>query len=319
MPPALWGQERVYLADTAFVTDTGAGGAPASALFEPGGTYYGYDMKHTEGKAMADAIIVPAGAIWRFDTVILYAYQITTGASSPITAVYLSIYKDGPPGTGTLLWGDTVTNRMVATGFTGIYRVWPNDPAGKKPGAKNPILYTNRPIMYTKLFLSPAPILSAGEYWLVWSADGNKEHTGPWCPVKVLPGRKNPPDQKAMRKVDGKWSSIVEGAGHIGFNIIIKAGPGLGSVDSTAAMALYQNQPNPCGEQTTILFSLRDPGVSSFIFYNEFGAQQATFDNGYLGAGEHTVTIKTLGFPAGNYKYELRTEHGSMSKSMTVQ
>ncbi len=319
-------QELVYLADTGFITDIGANGASASAIYEPGGNYYGYDMCHSCGNALAQQFTVSAGVKLSIDTIILYGYQIKQGTTSPVTACYLQIFRDGPPGTGKLVWGDTTTNLLHSSGFTGTYRVWPNDTKGVKAHASNPdkfklpLLYTNRPVMDLKLQLPNAPILPPGSYWLAWSAEGDKQHSGPWCPVKVKPGRINPTGQNSLKKENGKWTAIVDGGAPVGFNIIIKSASQL-SINATPGQAieLYQNIPNPCNNSTKIHFSLKSSCKSAITIRNNSGQLITTIDNGLLSEGEHSVIVKTQNFLPGNYLYTLTTPNGVLTKTMVVE
>lgn len=142
--------QTVYLADTAFTTDVGYGGAPASCIAN-GGYWFGLGMNSSIAYSLGDFFTIPTGATWIFDTVIVFGYRVGSDTTSPFTSITLGIYQDGPPGLGgTLIWGDSVTNIIAGTGFTGIYRV---DTVSSSGG----LLNTQRPIMYIKAFLSPTP------------------------------------------------------------------------------------------------------------------------------------------------------------------
>ncbi len=180
--------QTTYLADIAFYTDIGYGGAEASckaAHLE----YNGWQMSHAQYAWVADAFTVPAGTVWAFDTVIVYGYQYGSTTTSPFLNCNLQIYNGTPGLGGTVIWGDTSTNVLASTGWTGIYKV---DTFSSDNGLNN----VNRPIMYLKLYLATPATLSAGTYWLSWSSAGSVSNS---CvaPDKVLPGRINPTGQTA--------------------------------------------------------------------------------------------------------------------------
>lgn len=93
----------VYLADTAFTTDAGYDGAPASCVFT-GGTATGWEMNRLIGTWLADVFTVPADTTWIFDTVIVYGIQEYNGTTSTFLSVNLQIY-DTVPSLGCLQYG----------------------------------------------------------------------------------------------------------------------------------------------------------------------------------------------------------------------
>ena len=79
-------------------------------------------MDRTQEAWVADAFTVPAGATWKFDTVIVYGYQYGSTTSSSFTGCNLQIYNDTPGVGGVVIWGDTSTNVLVSTGWTAFTR-----------------------------------------------------------------------------------------------------------------------------------------------------------------------------------------------------
>ena len=303
----------VYLADTAFTTDIGFDGAGASCLYN-GGYWLGLNMTHDQAYSIGDYFTVPTGDTWVFDTVILYGYQIGGTLVSPFTGAYLQVYKDGPPGIGGVsTWGDTTTNILVGTGFTGIYRVDTDASSGGLTG-------TERAIMYLKLYLAAPPHLSAGTYWFQWSVSASGSGFGN-CPPKVLPGRINPAGQDGRWDTAGAWSTIVDNGNSIGFNKIIKASASVAaSVPSLnkPGVSLGQNVPNPFSNTTTISFYMPQAGYSKLAVYNVVGQEVSVLIDGNINAGRQQVTFKGDNFPAGMYYYRLNTDGGVESKQMLL-
>ena len=90
--------QRIYLADTAFTTDIGFGGAPACCS-APHMLYNGWNNDRSKYQWLADVFTVPADSTWAFDTVIVYQYKYGATPSYTFLNCNLQIY-DGTPGLG---------------------------------------------------------------------------------------------------------------------------------------------------------------------------------------------------------------------------
>ncbi len=301
-----------YLADTAFTTDVGYDGAGASCR-APHTEYFGWQMGRAQGSWVADVFTVPPSATWAFDTVIVYGYQYGSGTTSTFLNCNLQIYQGTPGLGGTVVWGDTSTNVLNSTGFTGIYRV-------DTFAADGGLTSTNRPIMFLKLYLSPAPILTEGTYWLSWSSAGSSASI-PDAPDKVLPGRINPSGQTARQLFGGTWYYIRDSSDNIGMDMIIKASAavaGVSNVNQTAPAILDQNTPNPFSNTTEISFYMPQSGHARVTVYNTIGQLVTTVFDGEAAIGEHHVTLTAENLPAGLYYCRLLTSTATESKQMLL-
>jgi len=301
--------QTTYLADTAFTTDVGFGGAPASCVFT-NGYYTGFWCDSNRNYSLADIFTIPLESTWAFDTVILYGFVTNGSTTSTFTKTFLEIYEGEPGAGGSVIWGDMTTNRLVATGFTGIYRV----------DTVDGLDYTGDAIMYLKCYLSPAPVLTAGSYWLRWSTT----RSGPWygnCPPKVLPGRINPPGQEGRQDSSGTWWYLANSGQRPGFNKIFKASAAVAAVPAigTTAPALEShNFPNPFTANTTISFTLPAAGTIDLTVYNVLGQVVRTLLHDPADAGSHEVAFNAGLLPAGIYYYQLTTASGTVVRSMQV-
>jgi hypothetical protein len=309
-------QAQVYKADTAFTTDPGAGGAPASCAFT-GSINSTYGLNHNRNFffLLAEDFTVPSGQTWNLDTVILYSYQTGSGTTSTINFASLEIRQGSV--TGTSVFGDTTTNRLTSSSWTGIYRV-----------DKNALTGTTRPIMRMKIKITPTKTLTAGTYWLIWGAQGSGTG-GVFCPPKVSPGRINPSGQNAMQHAPvsgGIWhaaSDTISGPTPVtvGFNYILK-GPqkpsGVGTM-SAELNALEQNQPNPFTGQTRIAFEFDHSVQAKLSVYNSLGQLVRVIFDGPAQAGRTEATFDANGLAAGIYYYRLVTEEGTQTMSMTLK
>lgn len=304
--------QTVYLADTAFITDRGYGGAEASCVFKPGGFYLGWEMGRAQDAWIADVFTIPKGETWVFDTAIIYGYQRGSGLTSTFLNCNLQIFKGTPGLGGTVVWGDTSTNVLSNSGFTGIYRV-------DTTAASGGLLNNTRPIMYLKLFLSPAPSLGEGTYWLAWSTSGSLPII-PNCAEKVLPGRINPSGQSARQLVKGSWNYMEDSGNTLGMNMIIKASKGLAvnEVSNKKSQLLNQNFPNPFNNSTTISFSLSVDDNVKLCVYNSIGKLIKVLTNQFFYSGYHEITFNSNNLPEGIYFYQINTSMGSEQRLMEI-
>ncbi|MCF8359528.1 MAG: hypothetical protein K9H26_12260 [Prolixibacteraceae bacterium] len=156
---------------------TGAGGADESVLQSVtlSMNTLGFGFQTSAGNIIADDFVLSDPA--DISSILVYGYQTNSPTTSTINAVYLEIY-DGEPGAGgNVVWGDMITNRMVSTAWTGIYRV-----SEITTGSS-----ADRPIMECVCEVNTT--LSAGTYWLAIQLDGSSSYSGPWCPPVTLTGQ----------------------------------------------------------------------------------------------------------------------------------
>lgn len=162
----------------------------------------------------ADDLVVPAGGRWRADAISLYAYQ--TGAPlppgmAPFAAVNLRVWRGSPAAGGTLIFGDTATNRLATASGTGILRVMSTiaSPIGGPAD-------TSRHVWRLDVTLGEpggdgALVLGPGTYWFDWQivpADGQ----GPvFVPPVTKPGVLGEPGWNALQFKPGLgWSAVVD-------------------------------------------------------------------------------------------------------------
>jgi hypothetical protein len=183
-PPAqgteIWQGARDVLFDNGPVAThfgTGIGGADESWLQTALGlSIYGFGHQVTAQNWVGDDFVVPAGEDWTVDGINFFAYQ--TGAPtnpSPITVYYVLVWDDWP-GFGNVVWGDTSTNRLLATQWSNIYRVRDTDTGQNSDRA-----------IFANLAETPGLVLGSGTYWISWQVDGMLS-SGPWCPPVTILG-----------------------------------------------------------------------------------------------------------------------------------
>ncbi len=155
-----------------FVTavGTGPGGSNGSVLQNAalGMLILGYGHSIAGGVRVADDFTIPGPNAWQINALTFFAYQ--TGATTPTSTINnlnLQIWN-GQPGTSgaAVVFGDTSTNRLAASTWTGAYRYADNN------------VGTTRPIMSSTAAVSVT--LNPGTYWLDWQTGGSLS-SGPWA------------------------------------------------------------------------------------------------------------------------------------------
>jgi hypothetical protein len=120
---------------------------------------------------LADDFTV-TGNGWRPNAITLYAYQINSGTTSPITGVVDLRLWNGTPGEGGTVIAGPVTATITNNQWTGVYRVPSND-----------LTQTSRPIMAVTInWPFTITTLLTGTYWLEWGMAGSASLSGPWVP-----------------------------------------------------------------------------------------------------------------------------------------
>ena len=76
-------------------------------------------------------------------------------------------------------------------------------------------------------------------------------------------------------------------------------------IESATSIASLHNYPNPCKENSTIAFNLKEAGNTMLAVYDVMGRQVAVLVNGYLIAGNHSRTFRPGNIAAGVYTLKL--------------
>jgi hypothetical protein len=147
---------------------------------------------------LADDFTVPAGG-WTIQRVDVFGYQTQTapGGStvSPFTTGTLRIWNGPPNAGGTIVFGDTTTNRQTTTGWSGVWRV-----------LSTALTNQQRPIM--RVSMDNLNItLPAGTYWVdfgIAPASG-----GAFCPPNTSTSATNNALQLAT--APDTWQAVVDG------------------------------------------------------------------------------------------------------------
>jgi PKD repeat protein len=154
----------------------GAGGAAnQSVLYTTtfGMANLGFGQQQTAFNRIADDFVLAASCSLRIDSVVIFGYQTGSTTTSTFTNVNLRIWNNVPDQVGsTVVFGDTTTNRLIRSAWSGTYRVTETTTGN-----------TQRPIMRNVLNTGGL-LVTAGTYWLDWSSAGSLA-SGPWAPPRT--------------------------------------------------------------------------------------------------------------------------------------
>ena len=189
----------------------GCSGGDASILDNTNGshTLYGWGFQQNLFNWLADDFT--SSEEWTIDSIKFFAYQ-TGAATSTITGIYVQIW-DGAPNVGgsTVVWGDTVTNRLSYTGLTNMYRALITTPAN-----------CDRRIQEVSAMVNTT--LPAGTYWIQFGATGSAA-SGPWCPP-VTDGTLITGDALQKTTTAPNWTPALNGTSPNGAPFIVYGSAG---------------------------------------------------------------------------------------------
>ncbi|MBS0198332.1 MAG: hypothetical protein JSR77_16385 [Planctomycetes bacterium] len=158
----------------------------------------------------ADDFTVTAAFGWRVSRAALYAYVPGRGSTvAPIASVNVRIWN-GPPGaTGSMIvFGDTITNRLVRCTDTAMYRVFNTTPLPYAAATD-----TNRPIWEVSVDLLNV-YLAPGHYWIDWQMQAVDADAPVFCPPATIAGQRSAPNANSLQfrpaSLGGAWSPVLD-------------------------------------------------------------------------------------------------------------
>lgn len=157
----------------------------------------------------ADDFNVPVGQTWTINQVVVFAYQTGfAGTTSPITAATLQIWRGRPGDAGsTIVFGDTTTNRLATSTNSNLFRIF-NTVVGA--GAQPPTPpATNRIVWQNNINVSPAAVLTAGNYWIDWNTQIGTT-TAHFAPAATILGTRTVPGWNARQFTTAGWIDSLD-------------------------------------------------------------------------------------------------------------
>jgi hypothetical protein len=177
-------------------------------------------------------------AAWNLDSIKFFTYQ--TGATTvTINGVYVRIWNGAPNAGGTVVWGDTTTNRLAAARFTNIYRALNTTPTDCQRRIQEVIANVN-------VSLPP------GTYWVEWGLTGTAA-SGPWQPPITISGQAS--TGNALQRNGTAWANLLDGTNQQGAPFIV-----YGTSGPSCPVGAPSN-PNPANGATGVSIN---PGNASW-------------------------------------------------------
>lgn len=179
-------------------TGTGAGGANESVLYTTtfGMTTIGFGQQQASFNRIADDFVMNNCSI-RVDSVVFFGYQTGSTTTSTFTGVTLRIWNGVPDAGGSaVVFGDTTTNRMIRSAWTGAYRI-----------TETTVGASTRPIMRNVVNVGGVT-LAGGTYWLDWASSGSLA-SGPWAPARTPQGVAI--TGNGRQRIGNTWNNAVDG------------------------------------------------------------------------------------------------------------
>jgi hypothetical protein len=272
----------------------GAGGAHVAQLDTNMHYVYGFRCANLAptGYRCADDFTVTGGG-WVVDSVICYTYQTGSTQTSTITDFDFMIWN-GVPNSSTIVYGDSMTNMLDQTSFSGIYKARSFD-----------LLNNQRPIMRVA-HKAMNCTLSPGTYFLDFRTAGTLA-SGPWAPPITILATAVTGD--GLQNVGGVWNNVVDSKNGDpqGFPFVIKGTTvGINEINPVHNVSLF---PNPMTTSATVAIEFNQAANIndfSFVVYDVVGKEVMRYNN--LTSKKFEITRGDLG--AGMYLWQVESATG---------
>ena len=247
----------------------------------PGGAYRFAD----------DFTVTGTGFGWEISSIDFFAYQTDAGSSSsPFATLNVRIWNGRPGDVGrSVVWGDTVTNRLISSTPTNIYRTFSSDTVP----SSGPISSNRRVWMNTAS--TPGLRLTPGVYWVDWQYTTVNPSLEAFTPAVTIVGARGKAGANArqLRVTDGVtlWADLVDAgkpasAADVGQDLpfIITAAPAPGTCPGDADL----NGIVTFNDLTTVLSNL---GAS----YPQSSGPGDSNGDGTVSFSDVTITLVNFG------------------------
>jgi hypothetical protein len=180
-------------------------GADASRLQSGIGlNIFGFNASVAGGFRVSDDFVVPAPG-WVVNELVAYTYQTgSTPAAPTITDVRVQIWNGPPNAGGTIVFGDTTTNRFVSAAFSNTFRDLDTTACPAAAAQTRPIMAATATVGTT---------LAPGTYWIDYQIGGTLA-SGPWAvPTTILgetDGCAGPAVCNGLQWTGTAWTTLLD-------------------------------------------------------------------------------------------------------------
>ena len=272
-----------------------------------GMTTYGLGHAVSTGYRMADDFVIQPWESWTIDSLIFYAYQTNSTTATTFSEYYFKIWDGVPEAPGsTVVFGDDVTNVLVTSDWTGMYRT-----GDFTSTACEPLTCTARPVMRNAVVAGVT--LTGGTYWIDWACVGSLA-SGPWCPFVNLGSGVTVTGNAMQYNIDSLlWLPVVDvDPQGLPFQVVgTILITGLNSHEVNQSVTVY---PNPASEKAwvninlpvqagaTYSFELFDVLGKSVYKENNITANKFELNRGSLSKGVYTYILNNADAPVAQGK-----------------
>lgn len=187
------------------ITHKGQGfdGRDASAMsWNAGERLMSVNSYRRDGYFVADDFILDKEA--HVSGIDFYIYQTTASldTASQMTHIFLAIFDNDPSKDGKIVWGDIVTNRLIESKFTGVFRTVGEAPDSLKQNIR-PIMQVTAGVDHT---------FPAGEYWVFMSSLGDgATYPSTWVPPVPLSVEPDGGNAIFYNGTEDQWMKLIDG------------------------------------------------------------------------------------------------------------
>jgi len=291
----------------------GVAGADVSHLHD-GLSTYGYGHAVSSGFRIGDDLVITDAGGWFIDSLVFYAYQTSSGPISTITGVNINIWDGDPSDPGSIVvFGDGVSNFMIETDWSGIYRTGDFGSATCDPTSCDA-----RPIM--RCVITVGQNFPAGTYWLDWQVDGSGA-SGPWAPpINLGAGVTTTGNAKQYDPNTAAWTDIEDlnatppGAQGFPFDVVGNILTGVNEINLNNSVSIF---PNPMSVTATV--SINNATLSSdetytFVMYDMLGNVVRQMEQ----ITDKQFTIERGSLTQGAYFYDMLKGNNSLKKGKLI-
>lgn len=277
----------------------GVNGADVSNLHS-GITLLGFGHAVSSGFRVADDFTIPSGATWIIDSMIFFTYQTQAAAgpfntTSTINEVNAAIWNGSPASGGAIIFGDTTTDRMSATYWSGIYRT-----------GETTLTNEQRPLMRDQISMTGCT-LAAGTYWVSWQTGGTLA-SGPWVPPITINGVTATGDGLQFNPGTSTWDPAKDtsaasgtGTGEIqGFPFEIYGHLSVGLPEHSQNFGISKLFPVPAKDNVSLTVDLNENAVI-FLSLKDCLGREVLVKQQEVFSGRNVVNLNVAKQSAGVY------------------
>jgi len=287
---------------------TGPAGTDESWLFDASlaMSNYGYGSSSATSYRTGDDFVVPPGATWNIDSLYLYCYQTNAPTlTSPITAVNIRIWNDnaGAPGS-TLIWGDTLTDRLVRSVWTNCYRVLESATGTSSTRA-----------IFKNVASTSGLSLTAGTYWLDFQFSGSSSYSGPWANPITIAGNATTGNGMQESNATNPWTPALDPGSTTQQGFPFSIFGALVGIDESALVNNISIFPNPASDYLEVNVNRQAGNAVKMEIVNAIG--EIVFSSEESGQATLTKRIDCSMLAAGIYFLKVNAGNETVTRKFT--